>query len=192
MNRARGLRSAVAAAVMLAALAGCGSDNKVGDERLLDFEEQVGDRLGETTTTTAAAVTTTTAGSSQATKPGGGPAGTPTTATTRSTAATQPVATTATTAPPQAIPALEIFIYDDNAPAPIEPQYARQYAGSVVRWVNKDSVVRGVKATTTRFPCESIAPGASCDFKPGAAGLFDYGDSTRPYVTATLEVLPKE
>ncbi|MDQ3946672.1 MAG: hypothetical protein M3357_16275 [Actinomycetota bacterium] len=186
------LRFVAVAAVMLAALAGCGSDNKVGDERLLDFEEQVGERLGETTTTTAPPVTTTTAGATQATKPGGSPAATVTTATTRPTAATQPTATTATTAPPQAIPALEIFIYDDNAPAPIEPQYARQFVGSVVRWVNKDTVVRGVKATTTRFPCESIPPGGSCDFKPTAAGLFDYGDSTRPYVNATLEVLPKE
>ncbi|HEY3239855.1 MAG TPA: hypothetical protein VGL92_09850 [Acidimicrobiia bacterium] len=191
MKRAPGVRLAVVAVVMLATLAGCGSDNKVGDERLLDFEEQVGDRLGETTTTTAPPVTTTTAGSTQATKPGGGPAGPATTATTRPTVATAAASTT-TTAPPQAIPALEIFIYDDNAPAPIEPQYARQFVGSVVRWVNKDSVVRGVKATTTRFPCESIPPGGSCDFKPTAAGLFDYGDSTRPYVNATLEVLPKE
>ena len=179
--------------VLVATGAGCGSDNKVGDERLLDFEEQVGDRLGETTTTTAPAVTTTTAGATQATRPGGGPAGPATTATTRPTVATAAAPqTTATTAPAQVIPALEIFIYDDNAPAPIEPQYARQFVGSVVRWVNKDTVVRGVKATTTRFPCESIPPGGSCDFKPTAAGLFDYGDSTRPYVNATLEVLPKE
>jgi hypothetical protein len=176
---------------LVAAGAGCGQDNKVGDERLLDFEEQVGERLGETTTTTAPPVTTTTAGATQATRPGGGPAGQATT-TTRKTAATQPVATTATTAAPQALPALEIFIHDDNAPSPIEPQYARQFVGSVVRWINKDSVTRGVKATTTRFPCEAIAPGASCDFKPTAAGIFDYGDSTRPYVQATLEVLPKE
>ncbi len=178
------------ALALVAAGAACGQDNKVGDERLLDFEEQVGERLGETTTTTAPPVTTTTAGATQATRPGGGPVGGATT-TTRKTAATQPVATTVTTAAPQ-IPALEIFIYDDNAPAPIEPQYARQFVGSLVRWVNKDSVVRGVKATTTRFPCETIAPGASCDFKPTAAGIFDYGDSTRPYVNATLEVLPKE
>jgi hypothetical protein len=191
MKRARGVRLAAVAAVAAVALAGCGQDNKVGDERLLDFEEQVGDRLGETTTTTAPPVTTTTAGATQATKPGGGPAGTATTATTRRTVATAAASTT-TTAPVQVIPALEIFIYDDNSPAPIEPQYARQFVGSVVRWVNKDSVVRGVKATTTRFPCESIPPGGSCDFKPTAAGLFDYGDSTRPYVNATLEVLAKE
>jgi hypothetical protein len=186
----RYLRALVIVALVTAG-AGCGQDNKVGDERLLDFDEQVGQRLGETTSTTAPAVTTTTAGATQATQAGGGPAGQATT-TTRKTTATQPVATTATTAPPQALPALEIFIYDDNAPAPIEPQYARQFVGSVVRWINKDNVPRGVKATTTRFPCESIAPGASCDFKPTAAGIFDYGDSTRPYVNATLEVLPKE
>lgn len=189
MIGARGLRVVAVGALLLVALAGCGQDNKVGDERLLDFEEQVGERLGETTTTTAPPVTTTTAGATQATKPGGGPAGPATTATTRPTATTRAVATTTTTAP---LPALEIFIYDDNAPAPIEPAYARQFVGSLVRWINKDSVPRGVKATTTRFPCEAIAPGASCDFKPTAAGIFDYGDSTRPYVNATLEVLPKE
>lgn len=187
----RSMRCLVAVA-LVAAGAACGQENKVGDERLLDFEEQVGDRLGETTTTTAPPVTTTTGGSTQATTPGGGPAGPAATVTTKPTAATQPVATTATTAPAQQIPAMEIFIYDDNAPAAIEPQYARQFVGSLVRWVNKDTVVRGVKGTTTRFPCESIPPGGSCDFKPTAAGLFDYGDSTRPYVNATLEVLPKE
>ncbi|MGH8972890.1 MAG: hypothetical protein ACRD0C_06765 [Acidimicrobiia bacterium] len=176
---------------LVAAGAGCGQDNKVGDERLLDFEEQVGERLGETTTTTAPPVTTTTVGATQATKPGGGPVGQATTTTRQTPVTAAAPVTTATTAAPQ-IPALEIFIYDDNAPAPIEPAYARQFVGSVVRWINKDSVPRGVKATTTRFPCETIAPGASCDFKPTAAGLFDYGDSTRPYVNATLEVLPKE
>ena len=178
--------------VMALIAAGCGQDNKVGDERLLDFEEQVGERLGATTTTTAPPVTTTTAGATQATKPGGGPVGQATTTTRQTPATAAAPVTTATTAPAQTIPALEIFIYDDNAPAAIEPQYARQFVGSVVRWVNKDNVTRGVKATTTRFPCETIAPGASCDYKPTAAGIFDYGDSTRPYVNATLEVLPKE
>ena len=187
----RGMRWVALLAVMAALAAGCGQDNKVGDEQLLDFEEQVGDRLGETTTTIAPAVTTTTAGATAATKPGGGPAGPATTATTR-TSATQPVATTATTAPRQEIPPLEIFIHDDTASDKIDPADARMFLGGVVRWTNRDIVVRGVKATTTRFPCETIAPGASCDFKPTAAGLFDYGDSTRPYVNATLEVLTKE
>ena len=188
----KGYLRCIVLVALVAAGAGCGQDNKVGDERLLDFEEQVGERLGETTTTTAPAVTTTTAGATQATGPGGGLAVPATTAPTRQTPATAaaPV-TTATTAPPE-IPALEIFIYDDNAPAAIEPAYARQFVGRVVRWVNKDTVPRGVRATTTRFPCETIAPGASCDFKPTAAGIFDYGDSTRPYVNATLEVLPDQ
>ena len=179
-------------AAVAAVSAGCGQDNKVGDERLLDFEEQVGERLGETTTTTAGPVTTTTtAGATQATKPGGGPAGTATTATTRAPAAPQATATTATTAPKQEVPPLEISIYDDSAADKIDPGDARMFLGGVVRWTNRDVVVRGVKATTTRFPCESIPPGGSCDFKPTAAGLFDYGDSTRPYVNATLEVLPR-
>lgn len=181
---------AVAMVAVLAG-AGCGEDTEVGDESLLNFEEQVGERLGETTTTVTAPATSTTVPSTAATGPGG-PAAPATTAPTATTAPPQPTATTATTAAAPEVPAVEILIYDDNAPAAIEPQYARQFVGGLVRWVNKDSVPRGVRGTTARLPCETIPPGGSCDFEPTAAGIFDYGDSTRPYVTATLEVLPTE
>lgn len=191
MTGARRRWLAGVAVVTLLATAGCGEDTKVGDESLLNFEEQVGERLGETTTTTVPPTTATTAAGTAATGPAG-PAPTATTAHTRATAPAQAPATTATTAAAPEIPVVEILIFDDNAPAAIEPQYARQFVGGVIRWINKDTQVRGVRATTTRFPCESIPPGGSCDYTPRAAGIFDYGDSTRPYVTATLEVLPTE
>ena len=175
---------------------GCGDDNKVGDESLLDFKEQTQERLGESTTTTAAPTTSTTAGKSTGTtaKPGAaGPGATATTATTRPTQAT---ATTATTAP-QPTFALEIFINgDDSADDPFNPQNARIYVGSVIRWTNNDKVARQVVFEGGKIaPSPSIPPGGSWDYKATIVSPdgepFRYGDGGRPYVTAYLEVLPK-
>ena len=170
-------------------LAGCGDENKVGDKSLLNFKEQAQNRLGETTTTTAAP-TTTTAAVTATTLPAGSsnaPRGaSPTTATTRPKAAA-PV-TTATTAPKPQVATLEIAI-NTNAPF-FDPEYARVYVGSIVRWVNKDSVVRVVKADKGKFVSPPIPPGGSYEYKALKAGLFDYADDTRPYVHATLEVIP--
>ena len=173
-----------------AGLAGCGEDNKVGDERLLDFKEQAQERLGETTTT-AAAPTTTTAPSGGATNPGSNQ-NTPkptvaTTTTTRPSRAPAAVATTTTVARQQQEARLEINI---NSDAPfLDPEYARVYVGSMVRWVNKDSVPRAVKADTGQFVSPMIPPGGSFDYKAITVGLFDYTDDTRPYAKAVLEVL---
>jgi plastocyanin len=179
--------------VVLAAagVAGCGDENKVGDKSLLDFKEQAQNRLGETTTTTAAP-TTTTAAVTGTTLPAGASNGakgvSPTTAITRPRAAA--TSTTATTAPrqQQQVATLEIAIHTD---APFfDPEYARVYVGSIVRWVNRDSVVRVVKADSGQFVSPPIPPGGSYDYKAITAGVFDYADETRPYVHATLEVIP--
>ncbi len=177
-------------ALATAGLAGCGEDNKVGDERLLDFKEQAQERLGETSTTTAPPTTTTTApppgaasGSNQNTAKT-----TATTATTRPSRAPAAVATTTTTVVRQQQEArLDIFI---NTDAPfLEPEYARVYVGSIVRWVNRDSVPRAVKADTGQFVSPMIPPGGSFDYRAITVGLFDYADDTRPYAKAVLEVL---
>jgi hypothetical protein len=192
MRRFGGLRLAVVVAVM-AALAGCGEDNKVGDESLLNFKEQAGERLGETTTTTAPPTTTTTAPPTQATRPGGGAQNpTPTTATTRPPA-TATTATTATTAPRAQVVTLEIAINSDNvADPPLDPQAARVFVGSIVRWVNRDSVPRSVESVDRKtFRSPPIPPGGSFDYRATTPGLFDYGDGTRPYVNGSLEVLEK-
>ena len=150
----------------MAGAAGCGDDNKVGDKRLLDFKEQAQNRLGETTTT-AAAPTTTTAPVTATTRAGAGSntprATSPTTAPTRSPAAATP--TTATTAPKPQVATLEILINGDTSgQPPVEPQYARVYVGSIVRWVNRDTIARSVKADSGQFVSPAIPPGGSYDY----------------------------
>ena len=184
-------RTMVLLLVMTALLASsaCGSDNKVGDESLLNFKEQAQDRLGETTTTTAPATTTTAAraAATTTTKPkaaGGAVATTATTA--RSTSA--PTATTATTAAEAAQTVREIHIYGDDAAQPLDPQIQTAYVGSIIRWINKDSVARAVRADSGQFVSPMIKPGGSWDYTAGTVGIFTYGDDTRPYVKGELRV----
>jgi plastocyanin len=175
------------ALVAILGSAACGSDNKVGDKALLDFEEQTQARLGETTTTTAAATTTTAAGAvTSTTKPKAG-ASTSTTAK-PGTAAT---VTTATTAPVATQTIREIFIYGDDAELALDPQIQTAYTGSIIRWTNKDSVPRAVRADSGQFASPSIAPGKSWDYTANSAGTFAYGDDTRPYVKGELRVAKK-
>ncbi|HLF41378.1 MAG TPA: hypothetical protein VI854_07885 [Acidimicrobiia bacterium] len=87
---------------------------------------------------------------------------------------------------------LEININGDGSSDPaLDPQIAQVYAGSIVRWVNKDVVPRSVQAVSGAFRSPAIAPGASYDFTATRVGVFEYGDGTRPYVNGTLEVLEK-
>lgn len=183
-------RAVVLVLTALALLASaCGSDNKVGDESLLNFKEQAGNRLGETTTTTAAATTTTAAQASTTTTRPGTKAGASSTTTTakRSTAPTAPIQTT-TTQPAQTV--REIHIYGDNDAGhdPLEPLTQTAYVGSIIRWINNDKVPRSVRAASGQFASPPIAPGASWEYAARTAGEFDYGDDTRPYVTGKLVV----
>jgi plastocyanin len=180
--------------VVLAALltsAACGSDNKVGDESLLNFKEQANNRLGETTTTTAAATTTTAAPAVVTTaRPKAGAGGAATTTTGRSgsapTATTAPAPKTAAAAPTQTI--REIYIYGDDAAQPLDPQIQTAYVGSIIRWVNNDTVARAVRADSGQFASPMIKPGGSWDYTAGTVGVFAYGDDTRPYVKGELRV----
>jgi plastocyanin len=173
------------AVVALLASAACKSDNKVGDKSLLDFKEQANNRLGETTTTTAAATTTTAKGAATTTtKPKAG-AGATTTTAKPGTAAT---ATTATTSPKAGPTVREIFINSDDANDALDPKVQTAFVGSIIRWVNKDSVARGVRADSGQFASPMIQPGASWDYTAGTVGVFSYTDDTRPYVQGELRV----
>ena len=168
----------------------CGSDNKVGDESLLNFKEQAQNRLGETTTTTAAPTTTTAAQGvvTTTTKPkAGGAAATSTTV----KAGTGAPVTTATTAPVAVQTIREIYIYGDDAAQPLEPQVQTAYTGSIIRWINKDTVDRQVRADSGQFASPVIKPGASWDYTANTVGTFAYGDDTRPYVKGELRVAKK-
>ena len=170
--------------------AACGSDNKVGDQSLLNFKEQAGNRLGETTTTTAAATTTTAAGAVSTTTKPGAKAGGGVSSTTASTArAGGTVAPVVTTTAPKTV--REIFIWGDNDPSgatQLEPPTQTAYVGSVIRWTNKDTVPRSVRADSGQFASPMIPPGGSWDYAARTAGEFDYSDDTRPYVTGKLLV----
>ena len=177
------------AGLALVTSAGCGSDNKVGDKSLLNFKEQANTRLGETTTTTAAATTTTAQGVvTPTTRPKAGAGGATTTTVKSGTAAT---VTTVTTAPANVETVREIFIYGDDAAQPLDPQIQTAYAGSIIRWTNKDTVERSVRADSGQFASPMIKPGASWDYTAGTVGTFAYGDDTRPYVKGELRVAKK-
>jgi hypothetical protein len=177
------------AGLALVTSAACGSDNKVGDKSLLNFKEQANNRLGETTTTTAAATTTTAGGVvSPTTKPKAGAGGATSTTAKAGTAGT---VTTATTVPANLQTVREIYIYGDDAAQPLDPQIQTAYTGSVIRWINKDTVDRQVRADSGQFASPVIKPGASWDYTANTVGSFAYGDDTRPYVKGELRVAKK-
>ena len=177
------------AGLALLTSAACGSDNKVGDQSLLNFKEQANNRLGETTTTTAAATTTTAKGAvTTTTKPKAGAGGATSTTAKAGTGAS---VTTATTAPAALQSIREIYIYGDDAAQPLDPQIQTAYTGSVIRWINKDTVERSVRADSGQFASPPIKPGASWDYTAGTVGTFAYGDDTRPYVKGELRVAKK-
>ena len=186
-------RRAIVLALALMAVvtsAACGSDNKVGDKSLLDFKEQANNRLGETTTTTAAPTTTSAAGVvTSTTKPKAGAGGAATNTTAK--AGTAATVTTATTAPANVQTVREIHIYGDDAAQPLDPQIQTAYTGSVIRWINKDTVDRQVRADSGQFASPVIKPGASWDYTANTVGTFAYGDDTRPYVKGELRVAKK-
>lgn len=167
----------IAAVALAVASAACGSDNKVGDESLVNFKDQAQQRLGATTTTVAVATTVAQRGAL-------GVGGTTTTA--------RPVATTArpaTTVAPEE--AYEITINSDNAAATqFDPPLGRVYRGTTVKWINRDTTARSVLSedqTTLKSPM--IPPGGTWVYKADKAGRFNYEDGTRPYATGTLEVI---
>jgi plastocyanin len=178
------------AGLALVTSAACGSDNKVGDQSLLDFKEQAQSRLGQTTTTTAAQPTTTIAQGvvTPATKPKAGAGAATSTTVKAGTAAT---ATTATTAPANVQTIREISIYGDDAAQPLDPQIQTAYTGSIIRWTNRDTVERSVRADSGQFASPMIKPGGSWDYTANTVGTFAYGDDTRPYVKGELRVAKK-
>ena len=188
MTRKRMVLLVVAAALVTSAA--CGSDNKVGDESLLNFKEQANSRLGETTTTTAAPTTTTAAKAAAApttTRPKAAGGAVATTATTAKSAGAPPATRAAEAAKP-AQTIREIYIYGDDATQALDPQIQTAYVGSIIRWINKDSVERAVRADSGQFASPMIKPGGSWDYTAGTVGVFAYGDDTRPYVKGELRV----
>ncbi|HZQ87587.1 MAG TPA: hypothetical protein VFA83_22265 [Acidimicrobiales bacterium] len=165
----------IVAVGMLASLAGaCGGNNKVGNKSLVNFKDQAQQRLGATTTTAGGPVTTAAGG--------GGHLGIGASTTTT-------VAPRAATTVPQA-QAFEIDINGDNSgTTQFDPPAARVYAGTTVKFTNKDTVARSVESDTGAFNSGPIAPNASWSYKAATAGQFNYHDGTRPYAVGSFEVV---
>jgi plastocyanin len=167
--------SVVLIAVMALVLVACGSDNKVGDESLVNFKDQAQERLGARTTTTAATATTAPARGGQL---GVGGA---TTTTARAAVTTAPAPTQQT---------FEIDINGDNSSTTqFDPPAARVFKGTIVKWTNKDATARSVEADNGAFKSPSIPPGGTFTYTANAPGAFNYHDGTRPYAVASLEVV---
>jgi plastocyanin len=168
-----------AAAAVLLVLPACGSDNKVGDESLLDFKEQAENNLNTTTTEAAAAAASTTAP--------------PTTATGQQNAKAGVTATTSAPVTTAVVAAIDININSDEGDTTqFDPSDARVFRGQLVKWVNKDSQPRSVESDDGKtFRSPTIAPGQSWTWKAEAVGDFNYHDGTRPYAVAKLEVVPR-
>ena len=159
---------------LAAGLAGCGKDNKVGDDRLLNFEDQANARLGSTTTTAAPEETTT------STTTGGDKAGVgQTTTTVKQTTTTTEAA------------AFEVVIKGDDSPTQFNPAEASVYQNTLVRWINQDTVARSVKAADRTFVSPPIPPGGKFEWRATKTGRINYSDGTRPYAVGALEVVPR-
>jgi plastocyanin len=180
----RTLTSVLIGCLAALALASCGEDNKVGNDKLLTFEEQAKKaQLGATSTTTSAPPTTVAAESPDRAAIG---KATTTTATPTTEA---PQATTTTVAE---VKAFEVSVNSDNSgTTQFDPSAASIYVGTLIRFTNSDTVPRSVEADSGEFNSGPIAPGASWTYKATKVGKFNYHDGTRPYAVGALEVVAR-
>ena len=163
---------------MLLVLAGCSSDEKVGDESLLNVRDEVArQRLGERATTVVTAPPSSVAGGERL-------------GVTQTTSPTTLPAAAATTAPDRSF---VITINSDRAggASQFEPNTATVYVGTPVRFVNNDTVARSVVADNNAFRSPAIPPGGSWTFTPSTPGSFGYQDGTRPYAVGRLQVVAR-
>lgn len=152
-------RMLLAFAVLGLVLGGCSQDEKVGSGVNVDGggDGGAGLRLGETTTTAPPPETT---------------AAPPTTA--------APTTQAPTTQPPTTQKQVAITIEIANR-SEYKPTIARVPRGSVVRWVNKDSIERQVVATNGAFTSPKIPPGGQWDWTANVPGEHNYADPDVPF-----------
>jgi plastocyanin len=172
------IRRTLAAIGLLALLTtGCSSDNKVGQDDLLNFKEK----------------------SPGAFDADPSPSKSPAVKTTKASAAPVASRTSRPSPPAKASPkpaadpiALTITINSDTGgQSQFDPSAARIYQGTCVQWKNADRVARSVVADANAFSSGPIPAGGTYTYCPKAAGKFNYHDGTRPYAVASLEVLAR-
>jgi plastocyanin len=177
----RGVRLAAVLVTAVAVASACGSNNKVGNQALLNIKQQAQGGFDTTTTTTVAG-----------TLPAA--VGVTTTAPHAATTAPRTHATTPTTsAAAVAAATVSISINPDSNQSQFTPSAQPAYPGTPVRWTNKDTVSRSVVSDDgTTFNSGPLAPGASYTWTAWSQlGRINYHDGTRPYAVATLDVIQR-
>jgi plastocyanin len=175
--------SVAIACLFLSLLAACGEDNKVGNDKLLTFQEQAKKaQLGATTTTVAPTTTAAAAQTQERAALGNS-------TTTAPTTTEAPKATTTTVAE---IKAFDVSVNSDNAgTTQFDPSVSSIYVGTLIRFTNTDTVSRSVEADNGEFNSGPIAPGANWVYKATKVGRFNFHDGTRPYAVGSVEVIAR-
>ena len=165
---------------VIAVLAACSSNTKVGNQALLNVKEKTGGGF-EATTTTAVAL--------GATLP---PAQTVPAAATTTAPPARRTATTLSRAQQQAI-TVTIAIEPDSSLSQFNPSSQSAYPGTPVKWVNHDSKPRSVVSDDgSTFSSALIQPGGSFTWTATAPPRqINYHDGTRPYAVADIVVVAK-
>jgi len=158
------LRAIASAFALVAVLGACSSDEKVGDESSLAFDQEQADQFGATTSTTEAGVTETTA-----------PAESTTTA-----------APNTTLPPEQQEVTIDVSI-NDQSPY-FDPGLVQVRVGSKIRFTNKGASDHSVTSDTGLFDSGPIPPGGAWIYDATTPGSFNYSDSARPFAVGTIEV----
>ena len=92
-----------------------------------------------------------------------------------------------------AAPQAQHFTIAINSDTSNQPQFnppaARVYTGTIISFVNHDTVARSVVSDTGAFDSGPIAPGATWNYTANTVGTYHYHDGTRPYAVAYFEVV---
>lgn len=157
-------------------LAACGGEESVGDESVLQFDQDDSAAFGATTTapTETTLLTATTV-----------PPGVEAEVTTTTTAAAQEATTTLP--PEQQEVSVEVRILD-NSPY-FDPSRSAVPVGGKIRFVNAGNATFNIVSDTGAFDSGPIAPGAVWIFDANTPGTFNYSDGTRPYAVGSFQVV---
>ncbi|MFN2462855.1 MAG: hypothetical protein ABR573_03000 [Candidatus Dormibacteria bacterium] len=162
---------AIAAILCAAAVAGCGSGPNYGSKSLTNFTPKPAVTPTPSPTATVAAAPV--AQATQAPKPVPPP---------------PPPPPPPKPAAPAAAQTQVITIQDASAaPNYYQPSDLTVKSGTLIKFVNQDSVTRIVKADNGAWSSPPIAPGGSWTYTTGPAGSYPYHDQ-RPYAGGTLTV----
>lgn len=171
MNRI--VRSVALLPVLVLPLSACGGDESVGDESVLQFDQEDSAAFGATTTVP---ISTTTALPAPVQAEG------------EATTTTTVVEQTTTTLPPeQQEVSIEIRVLD-NSPY-FDPSRAAVPVGGKVRFVNAGTGTFSVVSDTGAFDSGPIAPGGVWIYDANTPGVYNYSDGSRPFAVGSFEVV---